>query len=180
MDTGRNSVSPFLLIGILSISARFTPELCRRFSDSRAAADFFMDVAQAMVADEMWRATLDNTQAFFLLGLAYWGRGAGTDGGDRARSAVCMGIAVRMAGILRLHREETYRLPEGSTADDVVKAERGRRTFWVIQNHEYAASLPFPLPFLIADHGHAIEPLFCYLATYIPSSIFQYPSASKT
>lgn len=35
--------------------------------------------------------------------------------------------------MLRLHREETYKLPENATADDVVNAEAARRTFWCIE-----------------------------------------------
>jgi hypothetical protein len=115
---------------MLSISARFTPTLCKRFGHGKNASEFFMEIAQVMVADEMWETSLENTQAFFLLGLGDWGRGL------RNRSAICMGIAVRMAGVLRLHREETFRLPPSASPDEVVKAESGRRTFWVIQNHE--------------------------------------------
>lgn len=144
METDPASVNVFLLLSILSISARFTPELCARFrNDGKAAAEFFMDVAHVVTADQMWHTTLENTQAFFLLGMADWGRGA------RDRSAIHMGIAVRMAGMLRLHREETYRLPTHLEADQVVDAvvdaERARRTFWCIQNHDnlYAqANLP--------------------------------------
>ncbi|CAK7217398.1 hypothetical protein SBRCBS47491_003151 [Sporothrix bragantina] len=135
METDPASVNVFLLLSILSISARFTPELCARFrNDGKAAAEFFMDVAHVVTADQMWHTTLENTQAFFLLGMADWGRGA------RDRSAIHMGIAVRMAGMLRLHREETYRLPTHLEADQVVDAvvdaERARRTFWCIQNHD--------------------------------------------
>ncbi|CAK7223802.1 hypothetical protein SCUCBS95973_005304 [Sporothrix curviconia] len=135
METDPASVNVFLLLSMLSISARFTPELCARFrNDGKAAAEFFMDVAHVVTADQMWHTTLENTQAFFLLGMADWGRGA------RDRSAIHMGIAVRMAGMLRLHREETYRLPAHLEADQVVDAvvdaERARRTFWCIQNHD--------------------------------------------
>jgi len=41
-----------------------------------------------------------------------------------------------VAGVLRLHREETYDLPPDACAEDIVNAERARRTFWVIQNHD--------------------------------------------
>lgn len=62
--------------------------------------------------------------------MADWGRG------DRERSAINMGIAVRMAAVMRLHREETYQLSPNASADQLVDAERARRTFWVIQNHD--------------------------------------------
>lgn len=130
MTNRRDSVNVFLLLSMLGISGRFAPELCQRFGTSQGASEFFMDIARIMIADEMWKPCLENTQAFFLLGMADWGRG------DRERSAINMGIAVRMAGVLRLHREETYALQDGASADDVVNAERARRTFWVIQNHD--------------------------------------------
>lgn len=38
-----------------------------------------------------------------------------------------------VAGILRLHREETYNLPQNASADAVVDSEVARRTFWTIQ-----------------------------------------------
>jgi len=43
---------------------------------------------------------------------------------------------VRMASILRLHREETYDLPKNASADKYVDAEVARRTFWVIECHD--------------------------------------------
>ncbi|KAF1809996.1 hypothetical protein P152DRAFT_145483 [Eremomyces bilateralis CBS 781.70] len=130
MTNDRDSVNAFLLLSMLGISARFAPELCQRFGSSQGASEFFIDIAHVMIADEMWKPSLENTQAFFLLGMADWGRA------DRERSAINMGIAVRMAGLLRLHREETYILPQGASADEVVNKERARRTFWVIQNHD--------------------------------------------
>jgi hypothetical protein len=39
-----------------------------------------------------------------------------------------------VAGILRLHREETYHLPEGASADNVVESEMARRTFWMLES----------------------------------------------
>ncbi|KAK1835306.1 hypothetical protein QBC39DRAFT_250398, partial [Podospora conica] len=130
LETNRDSVNVFLLLSMLGISARFTPPLCDRFKGSKAASEFFLDVAHILIADEMFKTSLENAQAFFLLGMADWGRG------DRDRSAINMGIAVRMAAVMRLHREETYQLPVDATADQVVEAERARRTFWVIQNHD--------------------------------------------
>ncbi|KIW19657.1 hypothetical protein PV08_00231 [Exophiala spinifera] len=130
LENDRRSVNVFLLVSMLAISARFTPALCKRFGGSSQASEFFAEIAHTMIADEMWETCLENAQAFFLLGMADWGKG------DRARSSINMGIAVRMAGVLRLHREETYSLPPDASPTDVVDAERARRTFWVIQNHD--------------------------------------------
>jgi hypothetical protein len=130
MENDRESVSVFLLLSMLTISARFTPSLCKRFGSDDQASEFFAEIAHILIADEMWKTSLENAQAFFLLGMADWGKG------DRDRSAINMGIAVRMAGVLRLHREETYKLDPNPSASDIVDAERARRTFWVIQNHD--------------------------------------------
>lgn len=69
---------------MLCISARFTPELCQRFGGSNEAVDFFMEMARIMIVDEMYKTTLETAQAFFLIGMADWGKG------DRGRSAVSM------------------------------------------------------------------------------------------
>jgi hypothetical protein len=124
------SVNVFLLISMLAISARFTPELCARFSGGRQASDFFMEIANVLISDEMFKVDLETAQAFFLLGIAEWGKG------ERSRSAIHMGIAVRIAGVLRLHREESYALPADASPDDIVLSEHARRTFWAIKSHD--------------------------------------------
>ncbi|THH19551.1 hypothetical protein EW146_g1636 [Bondarzewia mesenterica] len=130
LATDRDSVSVFLLLSILSISARFTPSLVRRYDDPVKATELFMSRAASLVPNEMYKPSLERTQSFFLLGIAEWGHG------DRDRSFMHMGIAVRMAGLLRLHREETYRLPATPTADEIIAAEVARRTFWMIASQD--------------------------------------------
>jgi hypothetical protein len=78
----------------------------------------------------MFKMDLETAQAFFLLGMAEWGKG------ERGRSAIHMGIAVRIAGVLRLHREESYVLPPNASPDDIVNSEHARRTFWAIKSHD--------------------------------------------
>lgn len=124
-----DSVSSFLLFSILSISARFTPCLVTRYGDGLCATDLFLSRAAALVPEQMYVPTLEATQGFFLLSIAEWGKG------DKHRSSMHMGIAVTMAGILRLHREETYRLPDDATAEQFVHAEAGRRTFWMLESY---------------------------------------------
>ncbi|KAK5128674.1 hypothetical protein LTR85_000007 [Meristemomyces frigidus] len=87
-------------------------------------------MASGYVAEEMYEPSLQRIQAFFLLSIAQWGNG------DKHRSIIHMGIAVKMAAILGLHREETYRLPEHAGRDEVVDAEAARRTFWMIQSQD--------------------------------------------
>ncbi|RDW65910.1 fungal specific transcription factor domain-containing protein [Aspergillus mulundensis] len=61
--------------------------------------------ATALVPEQMYTPSLEATQGLFLMSIAEWGKG------DKHRNSMHMGIAVTMAGILRLHREETYQLP---------------------------------------------------------------------
>lgn len=78
------SVSVFLLLSLLSVSARFTPSLVQRYRGGAKATEYFMSQAASLVPQEMYRPSLDRTQAFFLLGIAEWGNG------DKDRSAVCL------------------------------------------------------------------------------------------
>lgn len=139
-----SAVSPFLLSCILCISARFTPALVQKYGSSERATDNFLRLARMMVPSEMYEPSLERTQAFFLLAIAEWGNG------DKDRSSVNMGVAVRMASILKLHREESYLLPPGAPAEQVIRAESARRTFWMIHSQEnlhagYSSPAPFPL-----------------------------------
>lgn len=139
-----NSVSPFLLSCILSVSARFTPSLIRRYGGTVPATENFLQIARAMAPAEMYKPSLDRTQGFFLLAISEWGNG------DKERSSMDMGVAVRMSSILKLHREETYTLPPGAPAEQAIRAESARRTFWMIHSQEnlqagYSSPAPFPL-----------------------------------
>ncbi|KAE8552445.1 hypothetical protein EYB25_006339 [Talaromyces marneffei] len=125
-----DSVSLFVLLGILSNSCRFTPSLIKRYGSCQAAGDYFIGHATSLVLDALYEPSLENIQGFFLLALAQWGSG------DKDKSSMNMGIAVRMAGILRLHREETYNLPPDATTDEIVNSEIARRTFWVLETED--------------------------------------------
>lgn len=130
-DRWEDPISRFLIVCILGISARFTPALVRRYGSSSKVTKFFMALASNMVPTEMYlKPSLERIQAFFLLAIAEWGNG------DKHRSSIHMAIAVRMASIMKLHREETYRLLPNASADEVVRAESARRTFWMIQSQE--------------------------------------------
>jgi hypothetical protein len=48
-----------------------------------------------------------------------------------------MAIAIKMAGLLCLHQEETYKLSNDSTSDEiVVNSEKIRRTFWMLESQD--------------------------------------------
>jgi hypothetical protein len=141
-----SSTSSFLLSCILSISSRFTLVLIQRYGSPTAATDHFLALSRTMAATEMYHPSLERTQAFFLLAIAEWGNG------DRDRSSMNMGVAVRMAALLKLHREETYKFPADVLADQVVRAESARRTFWMIQSQENLHSgYTTPAPFSLDD-----------------------------
>jgi len=70
------STSVFLLLGILSISARFTPSLIARYETAVNAAETFMERASAVALTELYKETnLERCQGFYLLGIAQQGSG---------------------------------------------------------------------------------------------------------
>ncbi|KAF2792017.1 hypothetical protein K505DRAFT_350908 [Melanomma pulvis-pyrius CBS 109.77] len=138
----KDDVSEFLLLCILCLSARFTPCLVDRYGDAAKATDRFMTAALEKVPHEMYNTNLENVQALFLLSVAEWGNG------DRDRSSIHMGVAVRMAAMMKLHREDTYQLPPNATNDQIIFSEAARRTFWMIQSQDnlhsgYSSPQPF-------------------------------------
>ncbi|KUJ10420.1 uncharacterized protein LY89DRAFT_562387, partial [Mollisia scopiformis] len=144
LATNRDSINVFLILGILSVSARFTKCLVNRYGDATKATDYFINRASELLPNEIFKPSVERIQALFLLGVAEWVQG------NRTRSAILMGIAVRMASIQHLHREESYMLPENPTTEDVINSEVARRTFWVLesQDHLYSehnAAVAFPL-----------------------------------
>lgn len=160
----RESISVFLLLAILSISARFTPALVRRYDGALKATDYFMQRAAILVPQELYTPSLERCQAFFLLGIADWGNG------ERHRSFVSsfynvsaslhscllpqihLGVAVRMAGLLRLHLETTYQPSLTATPDDIIQSEVARRTFWMLNSQDdlHSGNLT-PASFVLAD-----------------------------
>ncbi|KAJ0328213.1 hypothetical protein COL922a_013319 [Colletotrichum nupharicola] len=70
------SVSVFLVLGILSVSARFSPTLTERYGGEMRAVDFFMERASSLALNELYQEpTLERCQAFYLLSLAQQGSG---------------------------------------------------------------------------------------------------------
>ncbi|KAI0487260.1 hypothetical protein F4859DRAFT_509832 [Xylaria cf. heliscus] len=70
------SVSVFLLLSILCISARFNKYFIKTYGDGLKAADEFMQKAQRLAINEIYlEPTLERCQAFYLLSIAEQGSG---------------------------------------------------------------------------------------------------------
>jgi len=70
------SISPFLLLSMLSVSARFTPSLIQRHKGPANAALVFAKRAEQLAGEEiLGAATLERAQGFFLCSIWSWGSG---------------------------------------------------------------------------------------------------------
>lgn len=133
------SVSVFLLLSLLSVSGRMTPSLVEAYGGAGPTAELFMDRASTVALTELYQEpTLSRCQAFYLLSLAQQGSGY------RNKSYVNLGIALRMAILMKLHREESYTLDDPTPAM-VQNAESARRTlvcYPILSPINRLASLP--------------------------------------
>lgn len=68
-------MNKFLLLAILSVSARFTPSLIRRYNGSSQATEVFVKKAAQMAVSVIYEARIENVQGLFLLSIAEWGNG---------------------------------------------------------------------------------------------------------
>ncbi|CAK7226699.1 hypothetical protein SBRCBS47491_006318 [Sporothrix bragantina] len=124
------SISLFLLLSLLSVSGRMTPSLVKAYGGADSTAELFMDRASTIALTELYQEpTLPRCQAFYLLSLAQQGSGY------RNRSYVNLGIALRMAILMKLHREESYTL-EDPTPTMIQNAESARRTLWMLYSQD--------------------------------------------
>lgn len=71
-----HSCNLFLLLSILSVSARMTPALRSRYGTGVKAAEFFMERASAIAQEQVYaEPSLERCQAFYLLSIAQHGSG---------------------------------------------------------------------------------------------------------
>ncbi|KAI1437020.1 hypothetical protein GGR50DRAFT_692742 [Xylaria sp. CBS 124048] len=133
------SVSVFLLLSILCISARFDKYFIKTYGDGLKAADEFMQKAQRLAINEIYlEPTLERCQAFYLLSIAEQGSGKSNT------SYISAGIAFRMAALMRLHREEAYSpITNKSNVVQRIRAEAARRTFWMLHSQDNLHSGPY-------------------------------------
>ncbi|KAF4442516.1 general repressor of transcription [Fusarium acutatum] len=121
----RTSVSVFLVVSILSISARLSRPLSRRYGSGIKASEFFMKRATEIALGEIFptKNTLENCQAFYLLSIAQQGNGL------KDESHTSMGLALRIASAIKLHLEQTYAYETSNpTPDAIILRESARRT----------------------------------------------------
>ena len=122
LESMPDRLGPFLLLCILAMAAPFTESLIRRYDGGVRASEIFATQARSLAHKEQYKPSLENTQAFFLLGTYERAHGRGQLGWMQ------MGISVRMAGLLKLHRESTYSLPPNATPEECIASESARRT----------------------------------------------------
>lgn len=98
------SVNLFLVMSILSISARLSPSLKARYGTGVKAAEFFMERAASIAIGEVYQEpTLERCQAFYLLSIAQQGSGL------RNKSYVCK-PASRLVECALTRRRSTWEL----------------------------------------------------------------------
>ncbi|KAL2136412.1 hypothetical protein VTI74DRAFT_3846 [Chaetomium olivicolor] len=153
LRTQHRTVSPFFLLGILSVSARLTPALVERYGSAVRASETFMEHASAMALNEIYKEpTLERCQAFYLLSIAQQGSGL------KHKSSINMAVAMRMATLMQLHREETYVIPSPSTKELIIRAESARRTLWMLHSQDNLHSGPRSPVLLSASDITALLP----------------------
>ncbi|OAA47057.1 Zinc transcription factor [Metarhizium rileyi] len=146
------STSLFLLMSILSISARLSPAFKVRYGNGVKAAEYFMERASSIALEEVYQEpTLERCQAYYLLSIAQQGSG------ERNKSYINMGIAIRMAILMQLQREETYHVPN-PTPDLIIRAESARRTLWMLHSQDNLHSGPLSPVSLSAGDITALLP----------------------
>ncbi|KAI0602572.1 hypothetical protein F4775DRAFT_144506 [Biscogniauxia sp. FL1348] len=148
------SMSVFLLLSMLCISARFNNYFIKTYGDGLKPATEFMQRAQRLAIHELYQEpTLERCQAFYLLSIAEQGSGKSNT------SYISAGIAFRMAALMRLHREEAYSLITAkSPLEHRVRAESARRTFWMLHSQDNLHSGPYKPVSLAASDITALLP----------------------
>ncbi|KAI6370003.1 hypothetical protein MCOR25_004345 [Pyricularia grisea] len=136
LRTDHRSISPFLLLGIISISARFTPSLVKQYRTGIEASEVYIASASRLALKLLYdKPSLQTCQGFYLLSIAQQGSGL------KNASFLNLGIAMRMAALMQLHREDTYHC-ENPTKEWIVNAESARRTLWMLHSQDNLHSGP--------------------------------------
>ncbi|WEW57745.1 hypothetical protein PRK78_003212 [Emydomyces testavorans] len=144
----RAEVSPLILLGLLTLTARFHPQLTQHHSSSSntnpcnplSASEFYANALRARLVGndgaDFASTDINRVQGLLMLGLHEWGM-------CRGKSAwIYVGMAIRLAQAMGLSFEadNDQFLRRGSiqsgldqkeqSSDDVIEQEIRRRTFW--------------------------------------------------
>ncbi|GAA5902553.1 hypothetical protein JCM5296_002322 [Sporobolomyces johnsonii] len=159
VSTNAASISPFLLLSMLAVSARFTPGLIDKFGSPTSAASHYQKKALAMVPDEIVEPSLERAQALYLLGVADFGSRLGF------RSRMLHSMARQMAEPLKLHDE----LPTLGVVENEVR----RRTWWFLTmgTNPLNAGGPFD-PFTVPIPLPSQEDAFTFGEKSLPPQYF--------
>ncbi|TPX26364.1 hypothetical protein DIZ76_011826 [Coccidioides immitis] len=144
----RAELSPLVLLGVLTLTARFHPQLIQHHSpsstahpsDPLVASESYANALRARLVagdgGDLASADIHRVQAFLMLGLHEWGMCRGTN------AWIYVGMAIRLAQAMGLSFEtENDRFSRRSSlhsnldqkdqnSDDIIEQETRRRTFW--------------------------------------------------
>ncbi|CAG8452564.1 14471_t:CDS:2 [Cetraspora pellucida] len=124
----QNKVSPFLILAMCSVSARFSDHPNIRRDPAYLAGEPYSTQANKYLLEALDTACLENIQAFLLLALYGYGSALGS------KTYTYIGIAIRMAHSLGLHKIDDITSNSSSdckgSEDVFIAKETKRRTFW--------------------------------------------------
>lgn len=134
LQTRTGAHSPFLLLAMLSVSARLTPSLLSYFGSIPEATNFFLSRTHAYLADGLAAPTLERVQALYILSLAESAEG------NSFRAQMILDLARSMASTLGLNKAWSS---EDEVSASCIEQEVRRRTWWCLQVEQgYEASPP--------------------------------------
>ncbi|ODH49803.1 hypothetical protein GX48_04031 [Paracoccidioides brasiliensis] len=147
--------SPLILLGVLSLTARFHPQLTQYHSppspvapcNPLIASDYYANALRSRLSGvdgaDIACPDINRLQALLMLSLHEWGTCRGKN------SWIYLGMAIRLAQVMGLsfelendsssHSTSSSRVvnseveqwdPKGQNSDDVIEQETRRRTFW--------------------------------------------------
>ncbi|ORY80855.1 fungal-specific transcription factor domain-domain-containing protein [Protomyces lactucae-debilis] len=119
-----NDVEPVLMLGVLTLSARFCNTVVKDFENEAAACEYFCKKTLALLVPDIDKPSVTRIQALLMVGLHLWGASQG------AAAFIYVGVAIRMAQVLDLGSEGSYPPRNKLNSTEWIVTESRRRTFW--------------------------------------------------
>ena len=151
-DGEGQTVSPIVLLGVLTLTAKFHPQLVsihgsglgEKGSDPTTAAEYFATAlkgkltAQAQAEVDRGGISMERVQGLLMLALHEWGMCRGLEAwflvGEATRTAQAMGLQFEADQIDHGYTSSAFRSMQADVKDDtsegIVRQEVERRTFW--------------------------------------------------